>query len=314
MADTLTAKGLTILDPNLAYDVNKFNANFNLINNLLGTIICTSTTRPSTSLYDGMTLWETDTQRFVNRVAGAWVPVPGTVIVANQATRDAITTKYDGMQVWRQDKDWTEVYDGAAWRVQGIVSVAALADITNPFTGQMALLTTDNVVYRWNGSAWVGAYPVGGITTATRHKAKYRQTGTAQAPATGTQQRVNFTQTDYDTNDWTTAFTGGGIVFTCARAGNYGVTFNGRFVGGVAAERAFTLAVNGAPMGTPYGTVSNYTGGTAPWSACVHIEQDFSVGDTLCAFAYQAAAATLAFDLTSSPTSITFEYKGMKNT
>jgi hypothetical protein len=293
MADTFTPKlGLRQYDAALNYAVSKFSADNLLIDNAIGTVICTSTTRPSTSLFNGMQLWETDTQRFVVRVAGAWVAASANpIIVANQAARDAITTKYDGQTVYRQDTDWLEIYDGAAWRVQGHVPTSALANITNPMAGQTCLLTTENMVYRWTGSAWLASYAAGGITTSTRHNA-----------------------TDYDTNDWTTSFVSPGIVFTCARAGNWGVTFNSRFAGAVAGERAFTLAANGSPMGTVYGTYSNYAGGTAPWSGCVHIEQDFSVGDTVGAFAYQGAVAGLGFDLTSSPTSITFEFRGPKNT
>src|SRR5687767_13078019 len=113
VADTLTSKGLTILDPALNYDVNKFNANITLLNNMIGTIICTSTTRPSTGLFDGMALWETDTQRFVVRVAGAWVVVPTRITVADHTARNAIVTKYDGMMVYRQDRDWSEIWDGS---------------------------------------------------------------------------------------------------------------------------------------------------------------------------------------------------------
>lgn len=156
MADTLTSKGFTILDPLLNYDVNKFNANFQKTNDLLGTVICTSTTRPSTGLYDGMTLWETDTRRFVVRVSAAWVVVPGRAIIADVAARTAITTPYDGMLIWRQDRDWHEVYDGAAWRVVGTAHCTSVADrdgangITSPYNGQLAT-TTDT------GSLWVRA-------------------------------------------------------------------------------------------------------------------------------------------------------------
>lgn len=156
MADTFTSKGLIIQDPALNYDIAKHNTNYQKINDIIGTVICTSTTRPSTDLFDGMTLWETDTRRFVVRVSGAWVVVPGVIIVADAAARNAITTKYDGQMVYRQDTDWTEVYDGAAWRVQGLVTTSALANITNPFTGQLAILSSDLMIYRWTGSAWLG--------------------------------------------------------------------------------------------------------------------------------------------------------------
>jgi hypothetical protein len=188
VADTLTTKGLTILDPNLAYDVNKFNANFNLINTLLGTIICTSTTRPSSLLWDGMTLWETDTRRFVVRVAAAWVAVPQLVTVANAAARTAITTPYDGQMIYRQDRDWWETYDGAAWRVQGVAVCTSTTDrgtnITSPYSGQLAMTTDTDTLWQYDGvtAAWL---QVGGVRAPR---------GLLAAPVQGTA-NVNFTTT-----------------------------------------------------------------------------------------------------------------------
>jgi hypothetical protein len=59
-----------------------------------------------------------------------------------------------GQLHWRTDKLFMETYDGTAWRVYGLPVVAALADISNPITGQKALLTTDGRNYRYTGSAW----------------------------------------------------------------------------------------------------------------------------------------------------------------
>lgn len=163
MADTLTSKGITLLDPALNYDVTKFNTNFQKLSDGLGSVICTSGTRPSTGLYDGMTLWETDTRRFVVRVAGAWVVVPGRAIVADQTARAGITAPYDGMMVWRQDRDWHEVYDGAAWRVVGVAQCASVAirdgasGITSPYSGQLCITTDTNTVWQRVGSSWTSA-------------------------------------------------------------------------------------------------------------------------------------------------------------
>jgi len=174
VADTLTSKGLTILDPALFYDVAKFNNNFNLINNLLGTIICTSTTRPSSSLYDGMQLWETDTQRFVTQVSNAWVPQTGRIVVADHTARNAIVTKYDGMEVYRQDRDWVEIWDGAAWRVQGTAMCTSTTDrdnanvITSPYDGQMVLTKDNDTLWQYNGSVWACLASKGVIARGNR--------------------------------------------------------------------------------------------------------------------------------------------------
>lgn len=86
------------------------------------------------------------------------VALGGLLPVASQAQRDALTGIYDGLHVYRQDRDWIEVYDGAAFRVQGVARVTSFADlsaVSNPATGQLAVNTADGTQYRYDGSAWV---------------------------------------------------------------------------------------------------------------------------------------------------------------
>lgn len=79
----------------------------------------------------------------------------GVLPVDNLTQRAALGTVHTGTTILRTDKGWTEYYDGSAWRVNGTVRASALADITNPLTHQLAELTTDQVLYRWSGSAWL---------------------------------------------------------------------------------------------------------------------------------------------------------------
>ncbi|MFJ8913434.1 hypothetical protein [Amycolatopsis sp. NPDC102389] len=83
------------------------------------------------------------------------VALGGVVPVANLTERAALPA-VPGLTIYRRDKGWTEVYNSTSgtWQCQGTVTTGALADITNPFTGQLAILTTDNILYRWTGSAW----------------------------------------------------------------------------------------------------------------------------------------------------------------
>ena len=80
----------------------------------------------------------------------------GGLEVFTSATRPSLGL-YEGRIGYPTDRDWIEVYDGAAWRVKGSATVAnfaALSNIPNPFTGQ---LVTDSVgtVWVYNGSIWV---------------------------------------------------------------------------------------------------------------------------------------------------------------
>jgi hypothetical protein len=92
------------------------------------------------------------------RPTGPWtVALGGLLPVPSQAARDALSA-YDGMAVYRQDRDWVEVMDGtAAWRVQGVAictSAADLSAITSPYTGQVASQTDEGVLKRYTGSVW----------------------------------------------------------------------------------------------------------------------------------------------------------------
>lgn len=78
----------------------------------------------------------------------------GLLRVANLAERAEITP-YQGLMIYREDKLWTEIHDGTAWRVQGNPSVTNLADITDPLSGQRAYHATNRDLYVYDGTAWV---------------------------------------------------------------------------------------------------------------------------------------------------------------
>lgn len=91
------------------------------------------------------------------------VALGGVLPTATATTRNALNGLYDGLTIYRRDRDWVEIYDGAAWRVQGMPIVSSSADlsaITNPSTGQTAYSTGDKLIYYYTGSAWrvQGAY------------------------------------------------------------------------------------------------------------------------------------------------------------
>lgn len=85
------------------------------------------------------------------------VGIGGIHPVSSEAVRDAIVGMYPGYAVYRTDRDWLEIYDGSAWRVQGTPLVSSLADcsaITDPQTGMIASDSTTDAQYRYDGSTW----------------------------------------------------------------------------------------------------------------------------------------------------------------
>ena len=57
-----------------------------------GTIVCTSTTRPTLGLYDGVRIFETDSKLFYLRVGGAWMPEPGQCLGFSKLTANTAFT------------------------------------------------------------------------------------------------------------------------------------------------------------------------------------------------------------------------------
>jgi hypothetical protein len=83
---------------------------------------------------------------------------PGGVMSIADAAERALLTPYDSLAIYRRDRDWVEIYDGAAWRVQGVGVVSSTSDrdaaITSPYAGQLASDGTNGIVYIYDGAAW----------------------------------------------------------------------------------------------------------------------------------------------------------------
>jgi hypothetical protein len=186
VADTFTAKlALRKPDPVTLYDVTKVNANNQLIDDAMGAVICTSATRPSTGLFNGLQIYETDTGLSWVRSAGAWAMPRLTFSTTVRPTLGL----FNGFTIYRSDKGFYEVYNGTVWRVcEWYVAVAALADITDPRVGQMALLTTDLWEYRWSGSAWLAIRSTGAVPGG-----EWLITGAQTIPTAGADSKITAT-------------------------------------------------------------------------------------------------------------------------
>ncbi|MEC3977910.1 hypothetical protein [Amycolatopsis sp. H20-H5] len=105
------------------------------------------------------------TDSMIDDLRPGWtVAVGGIIPVTGRVQRDAIPNPFPGMSVYRRDKNWIETRSLTAWRTPDLVKTSALADITDPLTGQLALLTADNMLYRWSGSVWVITANLSGTT------------------------------------------------------------------------------------------------------------------------------------------------------
>lgn len=231
-----TAKlGLQMDDDLENYSVDVVNANLMKIDTNVGLVICTSVTRPSLP-YSGQGIYETDTGRVLVYSTGQWRFVAAAnMTVANQAARDALAPIWAGFTVWRIDKSWSETYDGAAWRVPNGVTTGNLADITNPVTGQVAILSTDRLEYRWTGAAWQSTRLVSPAPSIIRRLA-----------ATPAFTNVNF-KIPFDTIVGTAVeVTHNAGDFTFARSGNYRFTASIRYSTSAVVYLWFAKSTNSA--------------------------------------------------------------------
>lgn len=107
----------------------------------------------------------------------------GMVRIAS-ATERAEITPHDGMQIYREDRDWVEIYDGTAWRVQGIGICATAADrdtaITNPVNGQFAFTSDWSTLWLRRAGVWE-RYPRGLLVRSRRVTPSAGSTGATVA-------------------------------------------------------------------------------------------------------------------------------------
>ena len=128
-----------------------------------------------------------------------------------------------------------EVLTGSKFRAStfnssSIPVVASPSDIAVPFTGQIVHSTSDGLLHRWTGAAWVGIAAVGGSTAATMHEARYHQIASAQSVSTATDTRVKFEQGITTCNDVTASGVGNNA-FTLVRDGVWHLTAGIRLLG-----------------------------------------------------------------------------------
>jgi hypothetical protein len=159
-------------------------------------------------------------------------------------TERAEITAYAGLAIYREDRNWIEVYDGTAWRVHGLAKGASIADltsaVTNPYGDQLATASDINMLCRWDNTAWVGIQPLGGISAAHRRDASFQRTTNQSIPSNaptplefpGTPQGDSVDVVPSGTNQNT---------FTLNRIGLWRVSAGTRMGGGGGAERSLEV-------------------------------------------------------------------------
>lgn len=279
---------------------------------------CTSSTRPS-SPWIGMRAYETDTKRiicctqvtpsiewiFLNAISGVSTSRPSTT-----GTQDLTT----GSLFYETDTHNSVTWNSSQWEHSSIPVVASTAAILAPYGGQLVLSAADNLIYKYNGSAWVGCVAVGGSTAATRHEARYYQATPQSGLVAGTATAMTFDTAQYSCNDVTPSGTGNNL-FTLNRDGNWRITWSYRAAGGtISGATAECLAVIATATGNntnrfatdnKFGNASSLT-----YMGNITCEKQFAATSTL-AFNIQINnSGTWATAFNSESNSISFKWIG----
>lgn len=113
------------------------------------------------------------------------VGLGGLLPVYSVTERNALSA-YDGLPIYRMDRDWVEIYDGTAWRVQKVAVCSSTADrdsaITSPYDGLLAVTTDTRTLWLRQSGAW--RLLSGGVTVA-RHTRETASTTTTSSTGIG---------------------------------------------------------------------------------------------------------------------------------
>jgi hypothetical protein len=97
-----------------------------------------------------------------------WTVASGGILPVRNSTDRGTVTPHVGGAIYRVDRyatgAWVEIHDGTFWRVQGPAICTNAADlasaVTSPINGQLATLTSTNVLAQYKSGAWHLAAPV----------------------------------------------------------------------------------------------------------------------------------------------------------
>lgn len=175
--------------------------------------------------------------------------------------------------------------------------VTSTADIIAPFLGQVIFNSTDNMLYLYNGTAWVASTAFGGTTAAQLHEIRYEQKTSGQTIATSTDVKMKFETVWNSSNDVTVSGTNN-TDFLLTRAGLYVVSLGARFLGNAGGGERHLYLQFGTSFAVANRIVWDANGnvGSAPVTlACTTVSR-FAANTSVFAGLWQNSTATLTLD------------------
>jgi len=188
----------------------------------------------------------------------------------------------------------------------GLLAVSALANITSPVAGQMALLTTDSMLYRYTGSAWLGV----SHTAAGGGFARYKRS-TVQSVPTNTLTKIALT-TAVSTHADISA-NGTFDIFTVNRGGTWRMEGNIAYPSsnaGTGRTLWIGSATDPATVASRYNLVNVQP--NPSWITALHVTATLSLaaGTQVALWTYQDSGAAVNTDVSQIESSFSMFWEG----
>ena len=279
--------------------------NYDKLDSVVGFTACTAATRPS-SPFQGQAIYETDTGLGYVHNGGSpasanWTRSPfATLYRATAAT--APTNIQAGFQWFESDTKRLKVSNGTTttsggWELPSVPVVSATNQVPNPYAGQVIFNTADNMLYRYDGSAWVAFSANGGGTAATLHEARYYQS-VAQTFTTATDTKIKFDTAVTTCNDVTASGTGN-TDFLLNRGGLWRVSTAERFLGNAGAGERHIFILTGSTFVAANRVTSTAVTnvGSVPVTVSTSTDLRVTAGTTIVVGGWQNCGANLNSDV-----------------
>lgn len=243
--------------------------------------VCTSGTRPG-SPYEGLFIYETDTDRVYSYNGTVWV-YRGGVIICTSSTRPAPPVA--GLSIYETDTKRGYTYNGTAWIYDGgpIICTASTRPTVTLFDGMQIYETDTKRSYTYNGALWI---PASGQMRCKAFRSSAQAVGHAVVSI------MVWTGQEYDTdNIWTTGATANSFVIPSNGAGLWRFIFNAMYYPNATGIRHLGIVKS---TGTGIATWNEPATGSA-WFYGTTVTADVicAAGESIQAYAYHTAGVVL---------------------
>jgi hypothetical protein len=143
---TTTRLGLEKPEATDEYDIAVYNDNWDKLDLAAGTIICSSSTRPSTGLFVGLTIFEIDTNRTYYWDGDSWEIKPATGVLVICTSGDRPSTPVFGTPIYETDTGRQYYYNGTDWVPYGRYTVGGKRYTTTSATTSN-ITTVETAIY-----------------------------------------------------------------------------------------------------------------------------------------------------------------------